>query len=354
MFQYSPNKKLTILVTGISGFIGSHLGKELKKQGHVVIGADWKFPEEDCIDLPESCDKFHRLDLRSYQNCSKVTQDVDQVFHLAANMGGMGHIQSNHSQCILDNALMDLHVLESCRVNGVKKIFYASSACAYPEFRQSAPGVAGLKESDAWPAQPQDAYGLEKLFAEEAYSHYSKDFRMDVRVARFHNAYGPRSTWKGGREKAPAAICRKVAASTGKVEIWGDGLQTRSFVYIDDLIEGILRMMACEDERVKRNPMNIGTEDMISINDLAKLIIDISGKDIEIVNVPGPEGVRGRNSDNDMMRSVLGWEPSAKLRDGIGRLYEWVLDRVFSAEDPSTFGTSVIVEQQMVPLETKN
>lgn len=342
MFRYFPGSKLRCVVTGISGFIGSHLGAELRRQGHYVVGADWEFPDAGCIPLEESCDEFYLLDLRSYDNCSKLFSfpvDDDEhvhVFHLAADMGGMGFIQSNHGACILNNSLADLHLLEAARAGQVGRLFYASSACAYPEHLQLAPGARGLRESDAWPAAPQDAYGLEKLFAEEACRHYARDFGMDIRVARFHNVYGPRGTWKGGREKAPAALCRKVAAcstdDTGddRLEIWGDGEQTRSYVYVDDLVQGILRLMVCDDPKVSQaQAINLGTEESISVNDLATMIMDIAGKRLDMFHDPrGPQGVRGRNSDNDLMREVLGWEPPTSLREGMHRLYHWVADRV--------------------------
>lgn len=330
MFRYFPGQRVRCVVTGVSGFIGSHLGAELRRQGHHVIGADWEFPEDGHVPLEESCDEFYLLDLRSYDNCSKLFAagggGACHVFHLAADMGGMGFIQTNHGACLLNNSLVDLHMLEAARNAGVARFFYASSACAYPEYKQAEPSVAGLKEGDAWPAQPQDAYGLEKLFCEEACRHYALDFGLDVRIARFHNVYGPRGTWKGGREKAPAALCRKVAASADgeAVELWGDGLQTRSFVYVDDLVEGVLRLMACEG-LAPGSPLNLGTEEMVSMNDLAETVIAISGKRLGVHHDPkGPQGVRGRNSDNAAMRAALGWEPPTPLRAGLERLYAWV------------------------------
>lgn len=352
MFEYFAGERLRVVVTGVSGFIGSHLAMELRRQGHHVVGVDWKLPEAGCIDVGDSCDEFHQADLRAYRNCLRATEGAAHVFHLAADMGGMGFIASNNSACIVHNALIDLHVLEACRANAVGRLFYASSACAYPEHLQSTPDVSGLREGDAWPARPHDAYGLEKLFAEEAYRHYATDFGLEVRVARFHNVYGPGGTWTGGREKAPAALCRKVAASPGgSVEVWGDGKQTRSFVYVDDLVEGVLRLAACDDPRIRGAAVNLGTEDLVSIDDLARLAIEASGRtDVTIEHAPGPTGVRGRNSNNDLMRAVLGWEPRVTLRDGMGRLYDWIAEQVGGAEDPTTLGRSRVLQQTMRPL----
>lgn len=334
---YFEDRRVRCVVTGISGFIGSHLGRELRRLGQYVAGADWVLPEQSCVPLEESCDEFYLLDLRSYDNCSKLfalTDDEDEVhvFHLAADMGGMGFIQSNHSLCILNNSLIDMHMLEAARVARVHRYFYASSACVYPEHLQAQPGSLGLRESDAWPAAPQDGYGLEKLFAEEAARRYALEFGMEVRVARFHNVYGPRGTWVGGREKAPAALCRKAAAAAdeGELEVWGDGRQTRSFIYVDDLVEGILRLMKCDHAAAREGAINLGTEEAVTIDKLAEMIVDISGKTLRVCHdCRGPQGVRGRNSDNDLMRVALGgWEPVTSLRDGLGRLYAWVDERV--------------------------
>ena len=352
MFEYFQGRRLRCVVTGVSGFIGGHLGAELRRQGHHVVGADWEFPDADGVQLEESCDEFCLTDLRTYEGCRRLFEgagpgDEVHVFHLAADMGGMGFIQSNHGVCILHNTLIDMHMLEAARAAacGVR-FFYASSACAYPEYRQLSTEAAGLREIDAWPAQPQDAYGLEKLFCEEACRHYCDDYGLDVRIARFHNVYGPRGTWKGGREKAPAALCRKVAACREgeDVEVWSDGRQTRSFVFVDDLVEGVLRLMACDDPRVAGAALNLGSDHLISMNDLAKMVIDISGKRLGVRNDPdGPQGVRGRNSDNSLMREVLGWEPATRLRDGMARLYEWVAARVAAApEDLDGLKRSVV------------
>jgi GDP-D-mannose 3',5'-epimerase len=340
---------MKICVTGAAGFIGSHLAKRLKSLGHHVVGVDWKHPDPECIQPEESCTEFAIEDLRTYAACLRATAGCERVYHLAADMGGMGFIQSNHSLCVLNNALIDLHVIEACRTNGVKRVFYSSSACVYPEHLQLAESALGLAETDAWPAKPQDAYGLEKLFAESAYERYANDFGMKIRIARFHNVYGPRGTWHGGREKAPAALCRKVAVAEDgeRLEIWGDGKQTRSFVYVDDIVDGIVKLM---DSDVSK-PMNLGTEELVSINELADMVTDISGKVLVKHHVPGPEGVRGRNSDNTFMRHALGWEPPTSLRAGLEKTYEWISGIVEQrATEAEFFKSSVVVHQDMVPL----
>jgi len=235
-------------------------------------------------------------------------------------MGGMGFIQSNHSTILYNNTMISFNMIEAARRNGCKRFFYSSSACIYPEGKQLDPNISGLKESDAWPAQPQDAYGLEKLVSEEIAKHYMKDFGIETRVARFHNIYGPQGTWKGGREKAPAAFTRKVLCSEKEFEMWGDGEQTRSFCLVDDCVEGILRLMRSD----VREPLNIGSDEMISMNDMAKLVMKISGKSIPIRHIPGPEGVRGRNSDNTLIKEKLGWAPSITLEQGLIRLHKWL------------------------------
>jgi GDP-D-mannose 3',5'-epimerase len=340
---------MKVCVTGVAGFVGSHLAKRLRSLGYHVVGTDWKRPDPECIQIEESCDEFVLEDLRTYAACVRATRGCRRVYHLAADMGGMGFIQSNHSLCVLNNALIDLHVIEACRANGVERVFYSSSACVYPEHLQMSESALGLAETDAWPAKPQDAYGLEKLFAESAYERYAADFGMDVRVARFHNVYGPRGTWRGGREKAPAAMCRKVAAAEdgGSVEIWGDGKQTRSFVFVDDIVDGIVRLT---DSDVS-TPMNIGTEELVSVDELADVVADISGKVLVKRHVPGPEGVRGRNSDNTLMRLKLGWEPPTKLRDGLEKTYAWVSSMVEkNSAELEDLRSSVVVRQEMVPL----
>ena len=255
-----------VCVTGAGGFIGAHLARKLKSMGHYVVGVDWK--EQEFFENDEFCDEFKLLDLRTLDNCIKATEGCVAVYNLAADMGGMGFIQSNHSVLFYNNTMISFNVMEAARRNGAKQFFYASSACVYNESKQEDENNPGLKESDAWPAQPQDAYGLEKLCSEELIKHYGQDFGIATRIARFHNVYGPHGTWCGGREKAPAAFCRKALTSTETFEIWGNGKQTRSFMYIDDCIEGILRLMASDCTE----PINLGSDEMVSMNEMALFI----------------------------------------------------------------------------------
>jgi nucleoside-diphosphate-sugar epimerase len=308
-----------VLVTGAGGFIGHHLVSYLKNRGFWVRGVDLKTPEYGVTDA----DEFELLDLRRWDACLQATRDVDDVYALAADMGGMGFISANHATILRNNALINLHTLEAARINGVERYLYSSSACIYPDHLQAITDVRPLREEDAYPANPQDAYGWEKLMAERLCLYYAGEFGMTTRIVRFHNIFGPEGTWDGGREKAPAAVCRKVAmAKDGDaIEIWGDGEQTRSFCYIDDCVEGIFRLM----ESGYDQPLNLGTDRMVSINELAKIIIGLSGKrDIEIRHVDGPQGVRGRNSDNTRLREVLGWEPATSLEDGLAVTYRWI------------------------------
>ena len=307
------------LVTGAGGFIGHHLVTSLKGLGYWVRGVDIKQPEFTVSDA----DEFDLLDLRRWENCRRATRDVDAVYALAADMGGMGYLSSNHARVLRNNALINLHTLDAARANGVRRYLFSSSACVYPESMQTQTDPAPLREADAYPAAPQDAYGWEKLITELALGYFSADFGIETRIVRFHNIYGPLGTFDGGREKAPAALCRKVAMvrDGGSVEIWGDGLQTRSFCYIDDCIEGLERVMQSDHP----GPLNLGSDEMITINGLAKLVLDISGKrDVTLEHVDGPQGVRGRNSDNTRLREVLGWEPSTLLKDGLVPTYRWI------------------------------
>lgn len=321
---YWPGEKLRICVTGAGGFIASHLAKRLKSEGHTVVGCDWKrnehFKEE------EFCDEFHLVDLRVFENCKKVCTGCQHVFNLAADMGGMGFIQSNHGAILYNNTMISFNMLEAARQNNVQRFFYASSACIYPEFKQLDTEVegGGLKEADAWPAQPQDAYGLEKLASEELCMHYNKDFNIECRIARFHNIYGPHGTWKGGREKAPAAFCRKVLTSPDEIEMWGDGKQTRSFTFIDDCVEGVLRITKSDF----REPLNLGSDEMVSMNEMMELVKSFESKALPIKHIPGPEGVRGRNSDNALILEKLGWQPSVKLADGLRLTYFWIKKQI--------------------------
>jgi nucleoside-diphosphate-sugar epimerase len=308
-----------VLVTGAGGFIGHHLVTHLKRRGYWVRGVDIKSPEYTEIDA----DEFEIRDLRRWDECLLATRGVQQVYALAADMGGMGFISSNHATILRNNGLINLHTIEAARVQGVSRYLFSSSACVYPDYLQTDAEVTPLKEGDAYPASPQDAYGWEKLLTERLCLYYRAEFGLETRIVRFHNIYGPYGTYDGGREKAPAALCRKVAMAEpgGSIEVWGDGEQTRSFCYIHDCVEGIYRLMQSDYPE----PLNLGTEEMVSINELAQIIIDLSGKEnITLRHVDGPQGVRGRNSDNSLLREVLRWEPGTTLHEGLRETYEWI------------------------------
>lgn len=312
------------LVTGAGGFIGHHLVTYLKNQGYWVRGVDVKEPEYSKTDA----DEFEVLDLRRWDNCLQATREIDEVYALAADMGGMGFITANNALILRNNLLISTHTMEAARVNNVKRYLYTSSACIYPEYKQTDANVVPLKEEDAYPAQPQDAYGWEKLVTERLAMHYYQDFGLETRTVRFHNIFGPLGTWTGGREKAPAAMCRKIAMAklTGnnEIEIWGDGEQTRSFCYIDDTVIGIFKLMRSDF----RDPLNLGQDRMVTINQLADMVADVAGVKIVKKHIPGPMGVRGRNSDNTKLRDVLKWEPEISLEEGLRRTYEWIEGQV--------------------------
>jgi nucleoside-diphosphate-sugar epimerase len=309
-----------VLVTGAGGFIGHHLVTFLKRKGYWVRGVDIKQPEYGSTDA----DEFELLDLRRWSNCLEATRGINEMYALAADMGGMGFISQHHAEILHNNVLINTHSLEAAAKNGVSRYLYTSSACVYPEHKQTDANVTPLKEEDAYPAAPQDAYGWEKLISERLCLHYRLERGIETRVVRFHNIFGPLGTWDGGREKAPAALCRKVAVAkmtgTNVIEIWGDGEQTRSFCYIDDCVEGIYRLMRSEHAE----PLNLGQDRLISINALADLVADIAQIGIEKRHIDGPQGVRGRNSDNTRLREVLGWEPSISLEEGLARTYPWI------------------------------
>jgi len=308
-----------ILVTGAGGFIGHHLAKRLKADGHWVRGVDIKEPEYEAT----AADDFQLLDLRRWENCLEATKDIDQVYNLAADMGGIGYITAFMADISRNNILINAHMLEASRMNAVKRFLFSSSACVYAQNKQKSADVTPLKEEDAHPADPEPGYGWEKLFTEKLCEYYAHDYGFETRTVRFHNVYGPLGTYDGGREKSPAAISRKIALAEdgGEIEVWGDGNQTRSYMYVDDCVEGLIRLMASDF----REPLNLGTDELISINGLVDLIADIAGKKIrKRHDTTKAQGVRGRNSDNSLLRRVLGWEPSISLREGLEKTYPWI------------------------------
>ena len=313
------------LVCGAGGFIGSHLAKRLKGEGYWIRGVDLKYPEFS----ETSADDFVIGDLRDPRTCEKVTgQPFDEVYQLAADMGGAGFVFSgeNDADIMHNSALINLNMVEACYKVGVKKLFYSSSACMYPQYNQLDPNNPKCSEDSAYPAAPDSEYGWEKLFSEHLYLAFGRNYGMDVRIARFHNVFGPEGFWNDGREKAPAAFCRKIAetADGGEIEMWGDGLQTRSFLYIDECLEGVRRLMKSDFT----GPVNIGSEEMVSINHLAEMIMNIAGKKLSVKHISGPLGVRGRNSDNRLIEEKLGWKPSAPLIEGLKNTYRWIADMV--------------------------
>jgi len=311
--------KTRILVTGAGGFIGHHLVKRLKQDGHWVRGVDIKYPEYEA----SAADDFQVLDLRLWENCLTATRDIDQVYNLAADMGGIGYITSFLADISKNNILINAHMLDASKQNGVQKFLFSSSACVYAQYKQKTPDLVPLKEEDAYPADPEPGYGWEKLFAEELCRYYYHDYKFETRIVRFHNVYGPLGTYDGGKEKSPAAISRKVAQAKdgGNIEIWGDGHQTRSYMYVDDCVEGLIRLMASNH----REPLNLGTDEMVSINHLVDMICGIAGKNLtKQHDLTKPQGVRGRNSDNTLLRKVLGWEPNTPLEKGLAVTYKWI------------------------------
>lgn len=315
----------TAIVCGAGGFIGGHLVKRLKEEGFWVRGVDLKTNEYG----NDYADDFIIDDLRSAALCASLfDREINEVYQLAADMGGAGYIfTGEHDADVMQNsATINLNMAEECRKNKVKKVFYSSSACMYPAYNQLDPENPKCSEESAYPAAPDSEYGWEKLFSERLYLAYWRNYKLEVRIARFHNIFGPQGTWKGGKEKAPAAICRKVAesANEAEIEIWGDGKQTRSFLYIDECIDAI-RMLVNSNFT---GPVNVGSEEMIAINDLVKMVAKVAGKTINIKNIPGPTGVRGRNSDNKLIREKLNWAPSRPLIEGISKTYEWINNQI--------------------------
>jgi len=319
-------KSERIVVCGGGGFIGGHLVADLLRQGKTIRSVDVKpfsewyqmFPEVENLEL----------DLRDKEACERAVADVDLVYNLAADMGGMGFIENNKALCML-TVLINTHLLMAAKDAGVKRFFYASSACAYAADKQTDPNVTALKEEDAYPAMPEDGYGWEKLFSERMCRHFLEDFGLATRIARFHNVYGPRGTFEGGREKAPAAICRKVIeaklSGNHEIEVWGDGHQTRSFMWIDDCVKGTQMIMNGDFAE----PLNLGSSELVSINQLVDIVEGIAGLKLKRrYNLSAPKGVNGRNSDNTLIKKVFGWEPSTKLRDGLERTYRWIYEQM--------------------------
>jgi GDP-D-mannose 3',5'-epimerase len=317
-----------VLVAGAGGFIGGHLVRRLKQEGLWVRGADIKRHEF----AETGADEFLLGDLTDVNNMRKAVAGIDEVYQLAADMGGAGYIfTGEHDAAVMhDSVMINLHALEEGRKAGVKKFFYSSSACMYPEHNQMDPDNPKCSEDSAYPAAPDSEYGWEKLFSERIYFAYNRNFGIPVRVARFHNIFGPEGTWRGGKEKSPAALCRKIAEAKdgGEIELWGDGKQTRSFLIVDECVDGIRKLMESEFA----GPVNIGSEEMITINRLAEIIMEAAGKKVTIKHIPGPLGVRGRNSDNRLIREKLNWEPKLPLRDGIATTYAWIAKQVEAAK----------------------
>jgi GDP-D-mannose 3', 5'-epimerase len=324
-------KRSNILVTGAGGFIGHQLVKRLKADGYWVRGVDLKYPEFEA----SPADQFEILDLRGLEGCLTATRGgIGEVYNLAADMGGIGYITTFHAAIARNNVLINAEMLEASRQNGVKRFLFSSSACVYAQSKQKDADVIPLREEDAYPAEPEPGYGWEKLYAEELCRYFWQDYGLETRIARFHNVYGPLGAFQGGKEKAPAAICRKIAVASdpGEVEVWGDGLQTRSFMYVDDCVEGLIRIMASDYP----GALNLGTDELVTINELVDFVAQVAKKRItKRYNLDGPQGVRGRNSDNKRLRSKLGWEPRIFLRQGLMKTYPWIEQQLREAGRPS-------------------
>ena len=326
---------MKILICGAGGFIGGHLTKNLMEEGHEIVCVDIK-PFEYWFQFFE-VNKNFSLDLQNYENCLKVTKNIDYVFNLACNMGGMGFIENNKAECML-SVLINANLLKSCLKNSIKKYLFSSSACVYNSNKQKKVFISGLKEEDAYPADPEDGYGWEKLFSERMCRHFQEDFGLETRVIRFHNVYGPKGTFDGGREKAPAAICRKIATAKIKkyneIEVWGDGDQTRSFMYIDDCIKGIIKIFNSQCNQ----PINLGSSEQVSINQLINKVEKIASYEVnKNYDLSKPKGVRGRSSDNTMIKKVLNWEPEISLDEGLKKTYDWISNQIISGENTKKY-----------------
>jgi len=327
--------KKKYLVCGAGGFIGGHLVENLRNEGHEVVCADNK-PYEYWFQINES-NKNYCLDLKEYENCLMVTDGVDYIYNMACNMGGMGFIENNKAECML-SVLINTNLLRACLVNKVKKYFFSSSACVYNATKQNTVFIAGLKEEDAYPADPEDGYGWEKLFSERMCRHFTEDFGLETRVARFHNVYGPLGTYDGGREKAPAALCRKVIEAKlnkkSSIDVWGDGEQTRSFMFIKDCIIGSKMLF----ESSERSVLNIGSEEQVSINQMIKLIEEISDYKVnKNYQLDKPKGVRGRSSNNDLIKKTIGWDSKITLKEGLKETYNWIYTQMTSGSNNNKF-----------------
>jgi GDP-D-mannose 3', 5'-epimerase len=317
------NKQIKVLVTGAGGFLGHHLVSYLKERGYWVRGVDIVNPEYE----NSKADDFKLLDLRRWENCLEAAKGMDEIYNLAANMGGIGFIESNKAIIVHDNTLINMHMIEAARVHNVPKFLYTSSACIYPGYKQKETDIEPLKEVDAYPADAEDGYGWEKLYAERTCKHYMEDYGIKTYSVRFHNIFGPLGTYDGGREKSPAAICRKVALAkkTDSIEVWGDGKQTRSYCFSSDCIEGIFKLMQSNYHA----PINLGQDRMLSINNLVDIISTISGKTIsKDYDITKPQGVRGRNSNNTIIEKELNWKPKVSLEEGLELTYKWIWDQL--------------------------